>query len=191
LKRRPQAPKVQRLRRSDLMAGKKSAAKAPAKQPSKSQAHTQERGKKGEVSYEAKAMEETKVKESAERWAVAHVLSSKNDTIITLTDLSGAETISVASGGMMISADSQEGSPYAAMQAAYKIAAEAKSRGITNVNIKIRASGGHNSKTPGKGAQAAVRVLARSGIRVNRIEDVTPIPSDTTKRPGGRRGRRV
>ena len=169
------------------MAGKKTATKAA---PSK-EAKTQQKAKRGEVSYESKAMEDTKVKENAERWAVAHVLSSKNDTIITLTDLSGSETISVASGGMMISADSQEGSPYAAMQAAYKIAAEAKARGITNVNIKIRAPGGHGSKTPGKGAQAAVRVLARSGIRVNRIEDVTPIPSDTTKRPGGRRGRRV
>jgi small subunit ribosomal protein S11 len=60
-----------------------------------------------------------------------------------------------------------------------------------NINIEIRAPGGHNSKTPGHGAQAVVRVLARSGLRVNRIEDVTPIPTDTTRRPGGKRGRRV
>ena len=77
------------------------------------------------------------------------------------------------------------------MQAAYKVAAAAKEKGITNVNIEIRAPGGHNSKTPGPGAQAVVRVLARSGLRVNRIEDVTPIPTDTTRRSGGRRGRRV
>jgi small subunit ribosomal protein S11 len=143
------------------------------------------------VSYEAKAMEEARVKPRAERWAVAHVYSSKNDTIITMTDMSGAETIAVGSGGMMVNADSQEGSPYAAMQAAYKVAAEAKEKGITNINIRIRAPGGHNTKTPGPGAQAVVRVLARSGLRVNRIEDVTPLPTDTTKRPGGRRGRRV
>ncbi|MCL5430246.1 MAG: 30S ribosomal protein S11 [Candidatus Marsarchaeota archaeon] len=136
-------------------------------------------------------MEEAKVKPRPERWAVAHVYSSKNDTIITLTDMTGAETIAVGSGGMMVSADSQEGSPYAAMQAAYKVAAIAKEKGITNINISIRAPGGHNSKTPGPGAQAVVRVLARSGLRVNRIDDVTPIPTDTTKRRGGRRGRRV
>ena len=147
--------------------------------------------KKDVISYEAKAMEEAKVKPRPERWAVVHVYSSKNDTIITLTDISGSETIAVGSGGMMVNADSQEGSPYAAMQAAYKVASEAKDKGITNINIEIRAPGGHNSKTPGPGAQAVVRVLARSGLRVNKIDDVTPIPTDTTRRPGGKRGRRV
>ena len=125
------------------------------------------------------------------RLGVAHIFSSKNNTIITITDLSGAETIAKASGGMIVKADREEGSPYAAMQAAYKVAAQAKDKGITNINIEIRAPGGHNSKSPGPGAQAVVRVLARSGIRVNKIMDVTPIPTDTTKRPGGRRGRRV
>ncbi|MDE1857274.1 MAG: 30S ribosomal protein S11 [Candidatus Micrarchaeota archaeon] len=147
--------------------------------------------KKENVSYEAKAMEEAAAKPKPERWAVAHVYSSKNDTIITLTDMSGSETIAVGSGGMVVNADSQEGSPYAAMQAAYKVAAAAKEKGITTINIAIRAPGGHGSKITGPGAQAVVRVLARSGLRVNRIEDRTPIPTDTTKRPGGRRGRRV
>jgi small subunit ribosomal protein S11 len=170
------------------MAGKKKP------QPKKQEAAQQQQEAKKEKqveSYEAKAMEQQIVKPKAERWAVAHVYSSKNDTIITLTDLSGAETIAVGSGGMMVNADSQEGSPYAAMQAAYKVAAEAKSKGITNINIEIRAPGGHGAKTPGPGAQAVVRVLARSGLRVNKIGDVTPIPTDTTRRPGGRRGRRV
>ncbi|HUC38960.1 MAG TPA: 30S ribosomal protein S11 [Candidatus Acidoferrum sp.] len=146
---------------------------------------------KKDISYEAKAMEEPKIKPKGDRLAVVHVFSSKNDTIITLTDMSGAETIAVGSGGMVVSADSQEGSPYAAMQAAYKVAAAAKERGITHINITIRAPGGHGAKTPGPGANAVVRVLARSGLIVNRIEDSTPIPTDTTKRPGGRRGRRV
>jgi small subunit ribosomal protein S11 len=92
---------------------------------------------------------------------------------------------------MVVDADHEEGTPYAAMQAAYKVAAEAIEKGITHINIKIRAPGGHGSKTPGPGAQAVVRALARSGIRIGSIEDVTPIPTDTTKRPGGRRGRRV
>ncbi|EET90212.1 MAG: 30S ribosomal protein S11 [Candidatus Micrarchaeales archaeon] len=167
---------------------KKGSSKAAKAQEAESQTKKKE---KENVSYEAKAMEEAKTKPKPERWAVAHVYSSKNDTIITLTDLSGSETIAVGSGGMMVNADSQEGSPYAAMQAAYKVAAEAKEKGITNINIEIRAPGGHGSKTPGHGAQAVVRVLARSGLRVNRIEDVTPIPTDTTRRPGGKRGRRV
>lgn len=165
--------------------------KAPAKKTAAPEAAKEQKVDKEKVSYEAKAMEQQIVKPRPERWAVAHVYSSKNDTIITLTDLSGAETISVASGGMMVNADSQEGSPYAAMQAAYRVAAEAKEKGITNVNIEIRAPGGHGAKTPGAGAQAVVRVLARSGLRVNKIGDVTPIPTDTTRRPGGRRGRRV
>ena len=125
------------------------------------------------------------------KWAVCHVYSSKNDTIITVTDMSGAETIAKASGGMIVKADREEGKPYAAMQAAAKVANEVKNRGITGLHIRIRAPGGHGAKTPGAGAQAVVRSLARMGLRIGKIEDVTPIPTDTTKRPGGRRGRRV
>ena len=125
------------------------------------------------------------------KWAICHVYSSKNDTIITVTDLSGAETIAKASGGMIVKADRDEGKPYAAMQAAGKVATEVKNRGITGLHIRIRAPGGNGAKTPGAGAQAVVRSLARMGLRIGKIEDVTPTPTDTTKRPGGRRGRRV
>lgn len=125
------------------------------------------------------------------KWAVAHVYASKNDTIITVTDISGAETIAKASGGMMVKADREEGKPYAAIQAASKIVNEVKNRGINGLHIMIRAPGGHGVKTPGAGAQAVVRSIARMGIRIGKIEDVTPIPTDTTKRPGGNRGRRV
>ena len=125
------------------------------------------------------------------KWAVAHVFSSKNDTIITVTDMSGAETIAKASGGMIVKADREEGKHYAAMQAAAKVANEVKNRGITGLHIRIRAPGGNGAKTPGAGAQAVVRSLARMGLRIGKIEDVTPTPTDTTKRPGGRRGRRV
>lgn len=140
---------------------------------------------------ETQPEEKVSRKRREEVWGVAHVYSSKNDTIITITDISGAETIAVGSGGMIVKADREEGSPYAAMQAAFRAASKAKERGITAVHIKIRAPGGHGTKTPGPGAQAVVRALARSGLRIGRIEDVTPIPTDTTKRPGGRRGRRV
>jgi len=127
----------------------------------------------------------------SDRWGVAHIYSSKNNTIITITDLSGAETIAKASGGMIVKADREEGSPYAAMQAAFRASSRAKELGVTALHVRIRAPGGHGAKTPGPGAQAVVRALARSGIRIGKIEDVTPIPTDTTKRPGGRRGRRV
>lgn len=50
---------------------------------------------------------------------------------------------------------------------------------------------GNGTKTPGPGAQSALRALARSGMRIGRIEDVTPTPSDSTRRKGGRRGRRL
>ena len=125
------------------------------------------------------------------RYAVLHVFSSKNDTIITATDVSGAETLAWASGGMVVKADREEGKPYAAMQAALKVVGNLKDKGVTHVHIRIRAPGGSGIKTPGSGAQSVVRTIARSGIRVARIEDVTPLPTDSMKRKGGRRGRRV
>ena len=62
---------------------------------------------------------------------------------------------------------------------------------ITCLHVKIRGQGGVRSKQPGQGGQAALRSLARKGIKIGRIEDVTPIPTDHTRRKGGRRGRRL
>ncbi len=129
--------------------------------------------------------------DSKEKWGVAHIYSSYNDTIVHITDITGAETIARASGGMIVRADRDESSPYAAMQAAFRAARAAMDKDITRINIKVRAPGGHGPKTPGPGAQAAIRALARAGLRIGRIEEVTPMPHDGTRRPGGRRGRRV
>jgi len=126
-----------------------------------------------------------------ERWGIAHIYSSFNNTIVHITDLSGAETIAISTGGRHVKADRLEGTPYAAMQAAAAAAQAAKDKGVSALHIRVRAPGGHKAKTPGPGAQAAIRMLARSGFRIGRIEDVTPIPHDGTRRPGGRRGRRV
>ncbi|KAI5293668.1 ribosomal protein S14, S11, partial [Ascosphaera pollenicola] len=101
------------------------------------------------------------------------------------------ETIARVTGGMKVKADRDESTPYAAMLASQDVAAKCKEVGITAVHIKIRATGGTKTKTPGPGGQAAVRALARSGLRIGRIEDVTPVPSDSTRRKGGRRGRRL
>jgi small subunit ribosomal protein S11 len=126
-----------------------------------------------------------------EKWAVVHIFSSYNNTIIHITDISGAETIARTSGGMVVKASRMESSPYAAMRAASLAADTAKDKGITAIHIKVRAPGGSGPRTPGPGAQAAIRALARAGFRIERIEEVTPIPHDGTRRPGGRRGRRV
>jgi small subunit ribosomal protein S11 len=125
------------------------------------------------------------------KWGIAHIYASFNNIIITVTDLTGAETITKCSGGMVVKAAKDESSPYAAMKAAERVAEIAKEKGITNVHVKVRAPGGNRSISPGPGAQAAIRALARAGLRIGRIEDVTPIPHNGTKKPGGRRGRRV
>lgn len=105
--------------------------------------------------------------------------------------MTGRETIVRVTGGMKVKADRDESSPYAAMLAAQDVAAKCKELGITALHVKIRATGGNGPKTPGPGAQSALRALARSGMRIGRIEDVTPIPTDSSRRKGGRRGRRL
>ncbi|KAI3626658.1 hypothetical protein MBRA1_001448 [Malassezia brasiliensis] len=124
-------------------------------------------------------------------FGVAHIYASFNDTFVHVTDLTGKETIVRVTGGMKVKADRDESSPYAAMLAAQDCAARCKEVGITAVHIRIRGTGGVSSKAPGPGAQSALRALARAGMRIGRIEDVTPVPSDSTRRKGGRRGRRL
>jgi small subunit ribosomal protein S11 len=124
-------------------------------------------------------------------WGIVHIYASYNNTIITLTDLTGAETIAKSSGGQVVKNDRNQGSPYAAMRAAHNVASMAKAKGVTNLVIRVRAPGGHGPRNPGPGAQAAIRAFARSGFNISQIEEVTPIPHDSTRKPGGRRGRRV
>ena len=81
--------------------------------------------------------------------------------------------------------------PVLAMLAAVDVCKELQLVGINAVHIKLRGQGGVESKTPGPGAQSAIRALARNGIKIGRIEDVTPIPTDSTRKANGRRGRRL
>lgn len=101
---------------------------------------------------------------------------------------------------MKVKADRDESSPYAAMLAAQDVAVRCKEVGITGLHVKLRATGGTGTKTPGEylfsmscgwslmmcgigpGAQSALRALARAGMRIGRIEDVTPVPTDSTRR---------
>ncbi len=126
------------------------------------------------------------------RWGLVHIYSSYNNTIIHLTDLSGCETIALSSGGQVVKSDRLESSPTAAMMAAKRVAEVAKDHGITGVHVRVRAPGGHNGPmNTGPGAQAAIRALSRSGLRIGLIEDVTPVPHGGCRKKGGKRGRRV
>jgi small subunit ribosomal protein S11 len=125
------------------------------------------------------------------RWGTAHIFASFNNIIITITDLTGAETITRCSGGMVTKSAKDEGSPYTAMKVAQTVAEVAREKGIDKVNVRIRGQGGNKERTPGRGAQAAIRALVRSGVKIGKIEDVTPIPHDGCRKKGGRRGRRV
>ena len=126
------------------------------------------------------------------RWGIAHIFASYNDTIIHITDMTGTETLAVASGGQVVKQDRMESSPTAAMMAAKKAAEIAMDKGINGIHVRVRAPGGQNGPTtPGPGAQAAVRALARMGLRIGLIEDVTPIPHGGCRKKGGKRGRRV
>ena len=139
---------------------------------------------------ETKERSETKTNEP-EKWGIAHIYSSYNNTIIHMTDLTGGETIAISSGGIHVNQDRYESSPFAAMKAANAVNESARTKGFTAFHIRVRAVGGVGSRVPGPGAQAAIRALARGGFKIGRIDDVTPIPHDTTRKKGGKRGRRV
>ena len=125
------------------------------------------------------------------RCGVAHIFASFNNIIITITDLTGAETIARCSGGMVTKSAKEEGSPYTAMKVGQVVAETAIEKGIDRVNVRVRGPGGNKSTTPGRGAQAAIRALVRRGLKIGKIEDVTPIPHDGCRKKGGKRGRRV
>ena len=123
---------------------------------------------------------------------ILHIYSSYNNTIIHVTDQTGSETLARVTGGMVVKTDRLKSSSTAALLATKRVAEQLRDKGITMVDIKIRAPGGHNGPmSPGAGAQAVVRTISRSGIKVGRIEDVTPVPHGGCKKKGGKRGRRV
>ena len=98
---------------------------------------------------------------------IGFIKSTFNNTVVTLTDKYG-NTISWASSGMVGFKGSRKNTPFAAAQAAEKAAEEAISRGLRNIEVRI--------KGPGAGREAAVRALMSSGLKVTTIMDLTPIP---------------
>ncbi len=123
-----------------------------------------------------------------QRWGIAHVHASFNNTILTVTDVTGAETLAKSSGGSVVKQNRDEASPYAAMQMAEEVAEEVMEAGIDGVHVRVRGPGGNRQKSPGPGAQATIRALARAGLEIGRIEDVTPIPHDGSRAPKGKSG---
>ncbi|MCJ7450745.1 MAG: 30S ribosomal protein S11 [Candidatus Nanohaloarchaeota archaeon QJJ-9] len=109
-----------------------------------------------------------------------NIYASFNNTIIHITDITGAETLARYSSGMITDDDRLQGNPFPAIKAAKKAAEEAKEKGLEKVNIQVRAPGGTKPKIPGQGAQPAIRAITRSNLKVGKIKDVTPIPHDST-----------
>ena len=124
------------------------------------------------------------------RKAIVNIFSSYNNILMTATDLTGAETITTCNGGEVVKAGKDKGGQFAATRAAEKIAEMLAEKDFDQVIVKYRGAGGNRSSSA-PGATAAIRALTRAGVRVTRIEDVTPMPTDGTKSKGGRRGRRV
>lgn len=109
------------------------------------------------------------VKDKELVFGVAHIYASFNNTFIHVTDVSGKEVIAHVTGGMKVKVDRDEASPYAAMLAAQDVAARCKELGINALHIRLRATGGVETKTPGPGAQSAIRALARAGMKIGRL----------------------
>ena len=109
---------------------------------------------------------------------IAFIKATFNNTVITLADKYG-NTISWASAGMVGFKGSRKNTPFAAAQAAEKAADEAISRGLSNIEVRI--------KGPGSGREAAVRALMSSGLKVTSIMDLTPIPHNGCRPPKKRR----
>ena len=125
------------------------------------------------------------------RKAIVNIFSSYNNILMTATDLTGAETITTCNGGEVVKAGKDKGGQFAATRAAARMADALKDKEFNELIVKYRAPGGNLSNNTGPGAQAAIRALTRAGMPITRIEDVTPIAHDGTKKKGGRRGRRV
>ena len=147
--------------------------------------------KKTEKKEEKNQVEKTSTNSKKSVWGVLYIYSSYNNTHLHVTDISGSETLFKITGGMSTKSDRLKPSPNVAMSMAKELSEKCHKIGINSLYVKLRSVGGHNGgRNPGPGAQAAIRILTRYGIKLGRIEDVTPIPHDGCRKKGGKRGRR-
>lgn len=108
----------------------------------------------------------------------AHIRSSFNNTMVTLTDLQG-NALSWCSSGSLNFRGSRKSTPYAAQMAAETAARAAMEHGLKTVEVFV--------KGPGSGREAAIRALQAAGLEVSMIKDVTPIPHNGCRPPKRRR----
>ena len=118
-----------------------------------------------------------RVKKNIERGA-AHIRSSFNNTLVTITDVNG-NAISWASAGEMGFKGSRKSTPFAAQMAAEQAAKLAMEHGLKSVEVFV--------KGPGTGREAAIRALQTAGLEITMIKDVTPIPHNGCRPPKRRR----
>jgi small subunit ribosomal protein S11 len=110
---------------------------------------------------------------------VAHVQASFNNTIVTITDMSG-NTIVWASSGNQGFKGSRKSTPFAAQRAGEAAARKAMECGMRQVDVYVNG--------PGSGRESAIRSIQAAGMRINMIRDVTPIPHNGCRPPKRRRG---
>jgi small subunit ribosomal protein S11 len=108
----------------------------------------------------------------------AYIQATFNNTIITITDVSG-NTVAWASAGGQGFKGSRKSTPYAAQIAGDNAAKKAMGFGMRQINVFV--------KGPGAGRESAIRALQAAGLEVNMIKDVTPVPHNGTKPPKRRR----
>lgn len=109
---------------------------------------------------------------------IAHIQSTFNNTIITITDMNG-NTIAWSSAGSQGFKGSRKSTPFAAQLAAADAAKKAQEHGLQNIEVYV--------KGPGSGREAALRALQAAGFNVTLIRDVTPIPHNGCRPPKRRR----
>ena len=108
----------------------------------------------------------------------AHIRSTFNNTIVTITDTQG-NALSWASAGGLGFRGSRKSTPFAAQMAAETAAKAAMEHGLKNVEVYV--------KGPGSGREAAIRALQTAGLEISSIKDVTPIPHNGCRPPKRRR----
>jgi small subunit ribosomal protein S11 len=124
-----------------------------------------------------KATRKRRERKNIERGA-AHIRSSFNNTMVTITDIQG-NALSWASSGGLGFRGSRKSTPFAAQMAAETAAKAAMEHGLKTVEVYV--------KGPGSGREAAIRALQTAGLEVNLIKDVTPIPHNGCRPPKRRR----
>ena len=109
---------------------------------------------------------------------IVHIQSTFNNTIITITDLSG-DTITWASAGSLGFKGSRKNTPFAAQTAAEKVALEALKNGMKNIEILV--------KGQGSGRETAIRAIENVGLQISSIKDITSVPHNGCRPPKRRR----